>query len=343
MLRDAGELEQVLDRNANQQDVARAAGVSVSTVSRALANSRSVSVELRGQIQQLALDLGYRARGGLEAQVSARAYVTGNVMSGGLATFYSAVMDGMAAAAREGGVALDIRLVPPVFDTEKLRRDAEDNPMGGTFLVGLDPTPGIADLLPLGHPLILVNGIDPEMRFDCVAPNNFYGAANATQRLLDAGHRHILHLRDQLRWTTLQRLHGFEAAIAATEGATAEILDIRDDGEAVMAAAIAHKKAGKVDWTAVFAVHDNAAIRFMHALEDAGLGVPDDISVIGFDNLPPAAMTTPRLATMQVDCAALGRQAVELLQRRLADPAAAIIQVECRVTPIAGATIAPLR
>jgi DNA-binding LacI/PurR family transcriptional regulator len=331
-----------VDRSANQQDVARAAGVSVSTVSRALANSRSVSVELRGQIQQLALDLGYRARGGLDIPVSARAYVTGNVMSGGLATFYSAVVDGMAAAAREGGMAFDIRLVPPVFDTEKLRRDAEDNPMGGTFLVGLDPTPGIAELLPPGHPLILVNGIDPEMRFDCVAPNNFYGGANATQRLLDAGHRHILHLRDQLRWTTQQRQHGFESAIARTEGAKGDILDIRDNGDAAIAAAIAEKKAGKADWTAVFAVHDNAAIRFMHAVEEAGLSVPGNISIVGFDNLPPAAMVTPRLATMQVDCAALGRQAVELLQRRLADPTAAIIQVECRVTPVAGATIAPL-
>ena len=105
-----------MTRSANQQDVARAAGVSVSTVSRALANSRSVSAELRTQIQQLALELGYRARGVIEAQVTARVYITGNVMSGGLATFYSAVMDGMSEAAREAGIALDVGLVAPVFD-----------------------------------------------------------------------------------------------------------------------------------------------------------------------------------------------------------------------------------
>ncbi|RYE87551.1 MAG: LacI family transcriptional regulator [Hyphomicrobiales bacterium] len=330
-----------MDRSANQQDVARAAGVSVSTVSRALANSRSISAELRSHIQQLAADLGYRARGGMET-VSARVYVTGNVMSGGLVSFYGAVMDGMSEAAREGGITLDVRLVPPVFDTEKLRRDAEDTPTGGTFLVGLDPTPGIAELLPAGHPLILVNGFDPEMRFDCVGPNNFFGAASATQRLLAAGHRHILHLRDQVRWTTLHRQRGFESAIARTEGATAEIIDIRDHADAAIAEAVRRKLAGAATWTAVFAVHDNAAIRFIHAMQQAGLKVPEDVSVVGFDNLPPAAMVTPRLATMQVDCAALGRQAIELLQRRLADPAAAIIQVECRVAPVAGGTIAPL-
>lgn len=329
-----------MQRSANQQDVARAAGVSVSTVSRALANSRSVSAELRTQIQQLALELGYRARGVIEAQVTARVYITGNVMSGGLATFYSAVMDGMSEAAREAGIALDVRLVPPVFDTEKLRRDAENEPTGGTLFVGLDPGPQLGDLLPPGHPVVLVNSFDPDMRFDCVAPNNFYGAQNATQRLLDAGHRHVLHLRDQIRWTTLQRQRGFEAAIDATAGAVREVIDIRD-GDAALLAAIRAKKAGKAKWTAVFAVHDNAAIRFIHAMEEAGLSVPDDGSVIGFDNLPPAAMVTPRLATMQVDCQALGRQAIELLQRRLADPAAAIVQVECRVAPVAGATIAP--
>ncbi len=329
-----------MQRSANQQDVARAAGVSVSTVSRALANSRSVSAELRGQIQQLALDLGYRARGVIETQVTARAYVTGNVMSGGLVSFYGAVIDGISEAAREAGISVDVRLVPPVFDTEKLRRDAENEPTGGTLFVGLDPGAQISELLPPGHPVVLVNSFDPEMRFDCVAPNNFYGAQNATQRLLDAGHRHILHLRDQIRWTTLQRQRGFEAALDGTAGATGEIVDIRD-GDSALIDAVRAKKAGKAKWTAVFAVHDNAAIRFIHAMEEAGLSVPGDASVVGFDNLPPAAMVTPRLATMEVDCEALGRQAIELLQRRLADPTAAIIQVECRVAPVAGATIAP--
>ncbi len=330
-----------VQRSANQQDVARAAGVSVSTVSRALANSRSVSADLRTQIQQLAIDLGYRARGVIEAQVTARAYVTGNVMSGGLVSFYSAVMDGITESAREAGIALDVRLVPPVFDTEKLRRDAETDPTGGTLLIGLDPPPHLASLLPAGHPVVLVNSFDPEMRFDCVAPNNFYGGQMATQRLLDAGHRTILHLRDQIRWTTLQRQQGFAAAIDATPGAIGELLDIRD-GDAALLSAIQAKASGAAKWTAVFAVHDNAAIRFIHAMEQAGLSVPADASVIGFDNLPPAAMVSPRLSTMQVDCEALGRQAIELLQRRLADPAAAIVQVGCRVAPVAGGTIAAL-
>jgi len=196
----------VVERSANQQDVARAAGVSVSTASRALANSRSGSAELRNQIQQLAAELGYRARGVAETPISARVYVTGNVMSGGLVSFYSEILEGMNGAAREAGISLDVRPGPPVFDTEKVRRDAENDPAGATFFVGLDPGPRIAELLPAGQPVILVNSFDPDMLFDCVAPNNFYGAQTATQRLLDAGHRHIAIAYDY-RSVLLRRPH----------------------------------------------------------------------------------------------------------------------------------------
>jgi DNA-binding LacI/PurR family transcriptional regulator len=190
--------------------------------------------------------------------------------------------------------------------------------------------------------MVLVNTFDPQMRYDSVAPNNFYGAAWATRLLLAAGHRHLLHLRDQIRWTTHQRQQGFLAAIAEVPDAHGEILDIGDDGDRVLAEVARQRKAGKSRWTAVFSVHDNGAIRLIHALENVGLSVPGDVSIIGFDDLPPAAMMTPRLSTMGVDCAAIGRQAVALMQRRLDDPSAAVLQVECAVAPVAGGTIAQI-
>lgn len=328
-----------MDRVAKQEDLARAAGVSVSTVSRALSNARGISAELRLQIQTLAQDLGYRPRGAEGIRQTARVYITGSVMSGGLVAFYSALMDGISESARLAGIDLEVRMVQKISDAARLKREAEESPMGGTMVVGFDPTPELREAFGPDHPLVLVNTFDPQMQYDCVAPNNFYGASWATRLLLEAGHRHLLHIRDQRRWTTHQREQGFLAAISTVPGATGEIIDVRDDGDAVLARAVAAKKAGKAKWTAAFGVHDNAAIRFIHALEDAGLSVPEDVSLIGFDDLPPAAMVTPRLATMRVDCAAMGRQAVQLLQRRLADPTAAIVQVETAVHPVAGGSI----
>jgi DNA-binding LacI/PurR family transcriptional regulator len=327
-------------RAANQSDVARAAGVSVSTVSRALSNSRGISSQLRQQIQGLARELGYAARGPAAAENRVvRAYVTVNLMSGGLVAFYSALVDGLKATAASAGIDLEVKLVRQGLDPQRIVRDVAEDGTAASLLVGLDMTPEIAALFGPDHPVVLVNTFDPEMRFDCVAPNNFYGAVQATQQLLDAGHRHVLHIREQIRWTTLQREYGFMNAVNATTGATGEVLDILADGDAALARAAQLKASGKARWTGVYAVHDNAAIRFIHALEEVGLHVPRDVSVIGFDDLPAAAMMHPRLSTMRVDTASIGQQAIALLLRRLADPGAARLQVESGVEPVAGATI----
>ena len=109
-----------------------------------------------------------------------------------------------------------------------------------------------------------------------------------------------------------------------------------------MAEIAALKASGKARWTGVYAVHDSAAIRLAHALEEVGLLVPRDVSLIGFDDLPAASMMTPRLSTMKVDTLSLGQQAVALLTRRMADPGAARLQVESSVEVVAGETIAQI-
>lgn len=331
-----------MPRAANQSEIARMAGVSISTVSRALSNSPGISDGLRQQIQGLAREVGYQTRGalGLGTQ-TIRTYVTAHLVSGGLVSFYSQVVEGMKAAAAAAGIELEVRLVQDTLDPQRILRDEAHLPTAATLLVGVDLTPELRTHLAKAAPAILVNTFDPEQQFDCVGPNNFYGAAQATRQLLAAGHRHIIHLRDQIRWTTLQREYGFRNAVAGVPEASAEVVDIAA-GDAVLTR-LAHERAtGKTRWTGVFAVHDNAAIRFIHALEDAGLRVPRDVSIVGFDDLPAAAVMTPRLTTMRVDTDAIGREAIALLLRRIAEPDACRLQVECGVTAVAGATIRKL-
>lgn len=329
-------------RAANQSEIARAAGVSVSTVSRALSNSPGISDELREQIQGLAKELGYRGRGALSLSTRVvRTYVTAHLVNGGLVAFYSRLVESMQAGAQAAGLELEVRLVQQSLNPQRIARDETHEPTAATLLVGVDLTPELRAHFGAGRPMVLVNGFDPEQQFDCVAPNNFYGARLATTLLLSAGHRQLLHLREQLRWTTLQRESGFKDAVAGVAGAQSEVSDIRS-GDDVLVALARAKAAGKAGWTGVFAVHDNAAIRFIHALEDVGLRVPRDVSVVGFDDLPTAAMMTPRLATMRVDTDAIGRQAIALLLRRIAEPDACRLQVECGVEPVPGASIRKL-
>jgi DNA-binding LacI/PurR family transcriptional regulator len=347
LLRGAGVLtfrsaEDQMDRSANQKDVARAAGVSVSTVSRALSNQPGISDDVRAKISKLAQELGYRARG--DAGQTARfirTYVTGNAVTGGLVPFYNAIVEGLNAAAMTAGLILEIRLIQDrVLDPRRFDRDAEEATAAGTMLVGIDPSPEIAARLKAQKTVVLVNTFDPEMRFDCVGPNNFYGGALATNMLIGAGHRSLLHVRDHLRPTTVQRHLGFQSAVATAVGARGIVFDAPDAAEAAMRDMVRERKAQHTDWTGVYCVHDLAAIRLIHALEAEGFRVPQDVSVVGFDDLPAASMMSPRLSTVRVDCQAIGAQAIALMLRRLSYPEAGSVQAECGVSAVAGGTIA---
>jgi hypothetical protein len=93
------------------------------------------------------------------------------------------------------------------------------------------------------------------------------------------------------------------------------VVDAPDAAEAAMRDMGRERKAQHTDWTGVYCVHDLAAIRLIHALEAEGFRVPQDISVVGFDDLPAASMMSPRLSTVRVDCQAIGAQAIALMQR----------------------------
>jgi DNA-binding LacI/PurR family transcriptional regulator len=333
-----------MERTANQLDVARAAGVSVSTVSRALSNQPGISEDVRLRITKLAQELGYRARGdsGQAARII-RTYVTGNAVTGGLVPFYNAIVEGLNVAAMTAGLILEIRLIQDrVLDPRRFDRDAEEAAASGTMLVGIDPSPELATRLIAQKKVVLVNTFDPEMRFDCVGPNNFYGGALATNMLIAAGHRSLLHVRDHLRPTTFQRHLGFQSAVAWADGARGIVVDAPDANEAFMLELVRKRKEQQTDWTGVYCVHDLAAIRLIQALEAEGFRVPQDISVVGFDDLPAASMMSPRLSTVRVDCQAIGAQAIALMLRRLSDPEAGAVQAECGVSVVAGGTIAQI-
>lgn len=333
------------EAGAKQAAIARAAGVSVSTVSRALADGRGISEARRLQIIKLAEDAGYLRRGRPSAPAEhLRVYVTGGLATGGLAPFYEAVVGGLCESAEESGFTLSMRMVEEAsLGPERIARDEKAEGASATLFVGIDLSPDVAEYFLLGdRKALLINGYDPLMRFDCVAPNNFYGAMNAGNALLRAGHRKLAYIHDHTRWTTIQRRRGFYAAVEDCPGASLIAIGVGRGGEGELAAAVERRATGRADWTGVFAANDMEAFRLMTALDAAGLSIPGDVSVIGFDDLPYAALMRPRLSTMRVDCAELARQAVALTQRRLADPDAPQMQVECAVRLEAGETIAQI-
>ena len=226
---------------------------------------------------------------------------------------------------------------------ERMARDQEQEEANATIFIGIDLTDGLASYFLGGSQrAILVNGYDPDMRFDCVAPNNFYGARMAGRALLRAGHRKLLYIHDHTRWTTTQRRRGFYAALEDYPDASAAAIGVANGVDTALLAEVERRAKGEADWTSVFCANDMAAFRLMNALEAAGLSVPGEISVIGFDDLPYAAMMHPRLTTMRVNCFEMAHQAILLAQRRISEPDAMPLQLECAVTLQSGATVAQI-
>jgi DNA-binding LacI/PurR family transcriptional regulator len=125
------------------------------------------------------------------------------------------------------------------------------------------------------------------------------------------------------------------------EGAESRIVSMSFNGSASreaheLAAAILDENAG---FTAAFCMNDFVAVGVLEAVTEAGLRVPEDFAIVGFDDLPCALMTDPPLSTMRVDRAALGREAIGLMLARFRDRAAPVRHVCHAVVPVAGGTV----
>lgn len=327
-------------RRSNQADIAERLGVSVSTVSRALANEIGISDAVRRDVQRMARTLGYKSKhttAAVSGDKRAVALVPLGSATSGLSGFYFGIVEGIRQQAAEAGMVLDVRLVnESVVTLDMIRKQIAQADAGGVLLAGIDAWDELADWCAAEEiPAVLVNGSDPQMRISSVSPANFYGAYRATQRLLDAGHRRILHYTHRYRPTILQRQRGFEAAIAATPGAVGVIVNTAERKTSELLADIL---AGKHDVTAMFSWNDIAAVEMLEGLYGPESPLQPSFSMIGFDDLPIASMATPRLSTIRVDREAIGRGAVRLLAQHM-DGEAAVQQLEVGVTMVPGETV----
>ncbi|NRP72421.1 HTH-type transcriptional repressor CytR [Ensifer psoraleae] len=325
-----------------QSDIATRAGVSVSTVSRVLANEPGISEDVRRQILKVASDLGYPLKVGPKTSPGTLALIASNGVTGVLSIFYEGIVEGLRSEAALKGIPFDIRLISEAKATPETVRDLMASVGAqGLFLVGIDPGEGLsAWLMESRTPVILVNGTDPQLRFEGVSPSNFFGAHAATQRLLGAGHRRILHLTGSHRQTIRERIRGFETAVASV-GGEARVIRLPFETNASVESHAATLAVLKEDpgFSAAFCMNDFVAVGVLEAVTELGLRVPRDFAIVGFDDLPCAEMSSPRLATMRVDRVALGREAVGMMHFRFRHPEAPARHVSHAVIPVHGGTL----
>lgn len=338
-------MESQASKRVNQADIARLAEVSVSTVSRALSGQMGMSAELRERIRRIADNLGYAEALRSAATEHAVVYLPMHPVNGGLHPIFQEILESARATAEQEGLALYPKLLPEgAVDLACVERNRETHGTNAAIMFYTNPLPEVADYFQREGSLVLVNAVDMDMRFDSVIANNYAGARLATRAMIESGHRRLLFVTGDLRHPWMERVRGFRDAVAMAGDVEGEVLEIGHDRYETALSRFAEifGRKERLPFTGIVCVNDLTATGVMQAASDHGLTIPDDVSVIGFEGMAFAEMTTPRLATISVDRAAIGVEAIRLLKRRIADPRAVPQQVQHGVTFVAGGTIGSL-
>ncbi|HEX6355820.1 LacI family DNA-binding transcriptional regulator [Actinophytocola sp.] len=294
-------------------DVARLAGVSVPTVSRVINGSVPVSAERRDRVVTAIQELGYRPNGAARALVTGRQSVIAVLASNTTRYGYATTIQGIEEAARLAGFIVMITVIE-TDEPEAVRATVDlalSHPVAGVVVLRFDPA-GAAALraLPAGLPVVAAAGGKgdgvPHAVLDDMA-----GAMAATEYLLGLGHRTVHHLAVPASGRRVGRTTGWRRALTEAGAEVPPVLDTGWDPERAHRTAL--QIADRADITAVLCGNDELAVAFMRGLHEAGRRVPDEISVVGFDDHPLGRYLTPALTTVRQDFADLGRRSFALL------------------------------
>lgn len=295
-------------------DVARAAGVSIPTVSKVINQRDGVAPATMLRVQQVVEDLGYETSLVARSLRTSRTGVIG-ILVPEFEPFSTELLRGVSAATSGTGyellayAGLTTGAGQPGWERRSLSR------LSGTLIDGAIV---VAPTTTLSASSIPVVAIDPHTGPEghaTVDSDNVAGARSAVEHLVGLGHRRIAHLHGRADLASAQlREAGYREALAAAgipfDG---RLLRAGDYQEEPAAAAARELLAGPDRPTAVFAANDSSAIGVLRAASELGLRVPQDLSVVGFDDVPQASTSTPPLTTVAQPLAELGASAVTML------------------------------
>jgi len=302
-------------------DVARLAGVSQKTVSRVLNNEQYVSAEARQKVLDAAEALGYRLNKAARALVSGRTRAIGVVSLGTALYGPSRLLIGIERAARDAGYALRVAntIEGDRFGIAGAVRSLLEQGVDG--IVISEPIDEGELTLTVDVPVLVIGAPAPfaAPRVVTVGAGVDLLARAATDHLLDLGHLTVHHLAGPQRWyAARERLESWRTALA--ERGRDEPPVVSGDWSAASGYAAGRELARDPAVTAVFSANDDMAIGLIHALAEAGRRVPEDVSVIGYDDIPVAAYVAPPLTTVRQPFDAVAHEGLGLLVHTIENP-----------------------
>jgi len=306
-------------------DIARIAGVSKATASRALRNSPLVKDETRQLVIETAKALKYQPNALAQAMATKRSGIIGFLMYRKgppyvAHTFYGPILDGAIEAAANHGYHIVLAASNDIADTfdEHFIQDSID----GALLVSYHSKEVIKEFRRRGIPLVVINDWVESENNTFILDDNYNGTCAIMKYLIvEKGHKKIAHSTERLDHPSYHiRYKAFKDMLALYEIPDLyECVSAHDTTFASGVEAMSHLLSYDTPPTAVFATTDTLALGAMHAAKSAGFRIPEDIAIAGYDDIEAASMSDPPLTTVRVDRENIGKTAVDALVKQIAN------------------------
>jgi len=324
--------------SVTSHDVARLAGVSQPTVSRALRSDGQVSAATRERVRAAALALGYvtSERGRSLSRQSSRQIAM-------VADLDNPLYPQLVAPLHDAFAAQGFRMVLLAERGEEIVGDERllDGSVDGVVLTTSQLRSGLPmGLRERGVPFVQLNRVSELLEADSVTADNAAGGAAVARLLVESGHQKIAALFGPRETSSAQeREKGFRTVLRSAGITLPAARVVRGWFSYEVGRTGMHRlMAGRDRPSAVFCINDVVAVGAMNALAELGLGAPADISVVGFDDLDVASWPTFDLTSVRIDFVGMARRAADLLLARLADPGRPVVHEEFPVELISRST-----
>jgi LacI family transcriptional regulator len=330
------------------REVAEEAGVSIATVSRVLNGRADVSPETRELVSGVIRARGYTANRSARHLSAGRTGLIGVLVPLVYPAYFSSILSGAAEALHEQDLRLVLSPTDHQHDREVTLLDRLMHGLtdGALIVLPEESNEELTRLLDQGYRFVVVDPLEPlDERIPSVSAAHTSGADQAMQHLLGLGHRRIAAITGPSGWVaTEDRRRGYHAALATAGILPDPELEVESDFEIDGGLRAAETLLDLAEPpTAIFAFNDNHAIGVLQAARARGLRVPEDLSVVGFDDVEHATIVTPTLTTVRQPLAEMGRTAVSLLVRLLEEQRFETLHVELATRLVVRESTAPPR